>query len=85
MTSSSTVVCAVLVSGLFGCGASATQRAVLNRAAYDLDCPTPRDAYRSVGGTYVGRGCGKWALYTCVDRRNGDVVCAKESGPFEAK
>jgi hypothetical protein len=59
------------------------------RAHYDLDCPHgPVTMTTLAGDTYIARGCGRTAVYTCIDSGDGRSFdrrwsCIKESAKRE--
>jgi hypothetical protein len=67
------------------CGPYAAETARAT-AARDLSCPADQvEAYSSVGGRYVARGCGHWVEYVCLTNagpyRRATVVCFPPAQP----
>ena len=60
------------------------------RAHYDLDCPhAPVTMTTLAGDTFIARGCGRTAVYTCIDSAGTRALahrwsCIKESAKKDA-
>jgi hypothetical protein len=69
---------------LVGCTEYEVPPAVFQRAAHEFDCPEDVVRAENIGGTtYVARGCGQRATYTChaanVGTYREEEVCIRES------
>ena len=63
---------------LTGCATENGVRAVNDRANFDLNCPRKDIKYRQIGqGSFVAKGCGKFATYTTNRCWSGDLERCK--------